>query len=103
MTNDNQCIPVKLTNMRCDDKTTCNNNGHCIIPGEVFNPFDKNLKNPCQCNSGFASLKGYPTTSFCNKCDNNRRYYPFCGDNDVSDSSVRERKRFKSDFIYNKH
>ena len=94
MTNDNQCIPVKLNNMKCDDKTTCNNNGHCIIPGEVFNPFDKNIKNPCQCNSGFASLKGYPTTSFCNKCDNNRRYYPFCGDNDVTDSSVKERKRF---------
>ena len=78
LSNANECISNKLLNMRCDDKTTCNGNGYCIIPESKFDPYDKNIKNPCKCNPGFDSLKGYPTSSFCNKCTNSKKYYPFC-------------------------
>ena len=48
LSNDNECINSNLTNLSYNDKNTCNNNGYCKIPNSQFNPYDKNLRNPCE-------------------------------------------------------
>lgn len=93
LSNANECIDEKLTSIKCNDKTTCNNNGHCIIPNSNFDPFDKNVKNPCECNRGFETMNGYPTSSFCNKCSNSKRFYPFCLERTTSDN-LKEKVKF---------
>ena len=79
-TEDGNCVDKNLTNLICIDKETCNEQGYCKIPFSTFNPYDINLNNPCICNEGFENQKGFPSVSFCNKCIDKNKYYPFCND-----------------------
>ena len=82
-TNDNFCIPNLLNNVRCSDSETCSGNGHCIIENSIFNPYDINIKNPCKCLDGFKTKSGIPTINFCNACNDNEKYYPYCYDDNI--------------------
>ena len=82
-TNDNFCIPNSLNNAKCNDYETCSGNGHCIIENSIFNPYDINIKNPCICNEGFKTKNGIPTINFCNACNDNEKYYPYCYDDNI--------------------
>ena len=81
-TNDNFCIPNLLNNVRCSDSETCSGNGYCIIEGSIFNPFDINVENPCNCLEGFKTKSGIPTINFCNTCTDKENYYPYCYNSD---------------------